>query len=197
MCNASLIHRMCYALLRLACLHDHFLFCFVLIQYGRGRAAGGWKRQKWVFGMLGVKKSDGKSQRPILRLVDRRTRQELVPLLCRHVKMGSYIISDEWRSYRVLNDLGFRHLTVNHSMWYMDPITGNHTQHIERAWRTVKEQVWRQRGNRTEELLSDHLNVIEWHEWIAKKYHSGPLGRILHDIAEMYKHLWNTYTVFH
>ena len=31
-------------------------------------------------------------------------------------------------------------------------------------------------------MLSDHLNVIEWHEWIVKKYHSGPLGRILHDI---------------
>ncbi|XP_056448996.1 uncharacterized protein LOC130384701 [Gadus chalcogrammus] len=44
-------------------------------EYGRGRAAGGWKRKNWVFGMLGVKKSDGKSQRPILRLVDRRTRQ--------------------------------------------------------------------------------------------------------------------------
>ena len=103
--------------------------------------------------------------------------------------MGSTIISDEWRAYRnALTQLGYTHFTVNHSVSYVDAQTGAHTQHIERAWRTVKKNVWRLRGNRTEELLVDHLRVIEWHEWLARKHRKGPLGRIIHDIAVMYGH---------
>ena len=90
-------------------------------------------------------------------------------------------VSDEWRAYRILPALGYDHHTVNHSRWYVDPHTGAHTQHIERAWRTYKEQVWRLRGNRTDSLLSDHLEVIEWNEWLAKKHWDGALGRLIHD----------------
>lgn len=76
-------------------------------------------------------------------------------------------------------------MTVNHSRWYVDPQTGAHT-HIERAWRS-KEQVWRQRGNQTECLLSDHLCLIEWPEWRGRKHKDGPLGRPPHDIAKRYR----------
>ncbi|KAK7938559.1 hypothetical protein WMY93_001885 [Mugilogobius chulae] len=107
-------------------------------KYGRGRMSGAWRRKKWVFGMLGI--NEGKSGRPVLRLVEKRGRQELVPLIAHHVKPGSMILSDEWRAYRVLPELGYNHFTVNHSQWYVDPVTGTHTQHIERAWRKIKEQ---------------------------------------------------------
>ncbi len=59
----------------------------------------------------------------------------------------------------------YQHHTVNHSRWYVDPQTGTHTQHLERAWRSYKEQIWRLRGNRTDSLLSDNLSVIKWNEW--------------------------------
>ncbi|KAK7895263.1 hypothetical protein WMY93_020588 [Mugilogobius chulae] len=101
---------------------------------------------------------------PVLRLVEKRGRQELVPLIAHHVKPGSMILSDEWRAYRVLPELGYNYFTVNHSQcdewrayrvlpelgynyftvnhsqWYVDPVTGTHTQHIEKAWRKIKEQ---------------------------------------------------------
>ncbi|XP_035980583.1 uncharacterized protein LOC118556654 [Fundulus heteroclitus] len=158
-------------------------------KYGRGRMAGGWKRKKWVFGMLGVNRRGKRHAKPVLRLVERRRRRDLVPLIAHHVKVGSTIISDEWRAYRnALPQLGYTHFTVNHSVSYVDAQTGAHTQHIERAWRMVKENVWRLRGNRTEELLVDHLRVIEWYEWLARKHRKGPLGRIIHDIAVMYRH---------
>lgn len=148
---------------------------------------GGWKRRKWVFGMLGVNYQQHKSAKPVLRLVERRTRRELIPLIAHHAKRGSIIISDEWRAYRhALPQLGYRHYTVNHSVAFVDAQTGAHTQHIERAWRTYKENVWRLRGNRTEELLVEHLAVIEWHQWLAKEYHNGPLGRLIHDIGKLY-----------
>ncbi|KAI2645979.1 hypothetical protein H4Q32_025342 [Labeo rohita] len=156
--------------------------------YGRGRMDGGWKRRKWVFGMLGVKYQRHKSAKPVLRLVERRTRRELIPLIAHHAKRGSIIISDEWRAYRhALPQLGYKHYTVNHSVAFVDAQIGAHTQHIERAWRTYKENVWRLRGNRTEELLVDHLAVIERQEWLAKDYHSGPLGRLIHDTGKLYR----------
>lgn len=162
-----------------------FLVAFVF-QYGRGRVAGAWKRKKWVFGMLGVYKR-GTRTKPVLRLVERRTRRDLVPLIAHHARRGSTIISDEWRAYRQLPQLGYRHFTVNHSVSFVDAQTGAHTQHIERAWRTYKERVWRLRGNRTEDLLRDHLAVIEWQEWLGQCHFNGPLGRLFHDIAKFYK----------
>lgn len=40
--------------------------------------AGGWKRKKWVFGMLGVNKRGRGHAKPVLRLVKRRRRRDLV-----------------------------------------------------------------------------------------------------------------------
>ncbi|XP_054589001.1 uncharacterized protein [Nothobranchius furzeri] len=161
------------------------LIVFFLHQYGRGRMAGGWKRRKWVFGMLGIKNQ--RKTRPILRLVEKRSRRHLVPLITLHVRIGSKVISDEWRAYRVLPNLGYGHYTVNHSRWYVDPLTGAHTQHLERAWRSYKERIWRLRGNRNDSLLSEHLTVIEWNEWLAKKHKQGALGRLIYDISKKYR----------
>lgn len=166
--------------------------------------AGGWKRRKWVFGMLGVQSTQmqpgrrqpgqrprgprRRSGKPVLRLVEKRGRRELVPLIAHHVKRGSCVISDEWRAYRnALPQLGYRHFTVNHSVSYVSAETGAHTQHIERAWRSYKETVWRLRGNRTEQLLIDHLYVIEWHAWLGGKHQHGPLGRLLYDMRLKYR----------
>ena len=151
-----------FALCFVLCSHP---FCLLFLitsiqQYGRGRMAGGWKRKKWVFGMLSMRNDGRKKGKPILRLVETRSRRHLLPMITRHVRQGSSIVSDEWRAYRVLPALGYRHFTVNHSRWYVDPRTGAHTQNIERAWRTYKEQIWRLCGNRTESLLSEHLNVM-------------------------------------
>ncbi|KAL7854994.1 hypothetical protein SRHO_G00171840 [Serrasalmus rhombeus] len=71
---------------------------------------------------------------------------------------ASLIIRDEWRAYRgVLTQLGYRHFTVNHSRWFVDPASGAHTQHLKRAWLTYKSTMWQMRGNRTEKLLKEHL----------------------------------------
>ena len=72
---------------------------WIFWQYGRGRMVGGWTRKKWVFGILGVKHT-GQKTKPVLRLVERRTRRELIPLVLHHVRTGSTILTDEWRAYR-------------------------------------------------------------------------------------------------
>jgi hypothetical protein len=40
--------------------------------------------------------------------------------------------------YRDLDSLGFTQRTVNHSIHFVDPHTGNHTNTIQSTWRSVK-----------------------------------------------------------
>lgn len=134
--------------------------------------------------MMGVKKD---RRRPVLKLVEKRSRHHLLPLIRQHVKQGSTIISDQWRTYRnVLGNMGYVHYTVNHSQYFVDPQSGSHTQHLKRAWLSFKEHIWRQRGNRNEALLKEHLAVIEWSYWAGNKHPKGLLGQLFKDIFHAY-----------
>ncbi|XP_028970911.1 uncharacterized protein LOC105030231 isoform X2 [Esox lucius] len=105
-------------------------------KYNRGRIGPTWRREGWVFGMLEVKHN---RRRPILKMVKDRSQETLIPIIRRHVRRGSTILSDCWRAYvRSLNRLGYNHQTVNHTNNFVDPQSGYHTQHIERAWQTIK-----------------------------------------------------------
>lgn len=96
-------------------------------------------------------------------------------------------LTDEWWACcQALPEFGYKHYTVNHSLKYVNADTGCHKQHIGRAWKSYKETIWRLRGNRTEDLLRDHLIMIEWNEWLGKKHYNGPWS-LLHDIAKQYK----------
>ena len=50
---------------------------------------------------------------------------------------GTTIRTYCWAAYD-LADEDFIHETVNHSLYYKDPITGVHTNHIESNWRPLK-----------------------------------------------------------
>lgn len=153
-------------------------------KYGRGRFGRTWNRRKWVFGLLGIREQ---RRRPILRLVEKRSRRHLLPIIRKHVRRGSTIISDQWRAYMgALQNAGYTHFSVNHKRWFVDPQSGGHTQHLERAWGIYKGQIWRLRGNRTEKLLKEHLSVIEWTYWLGKDHREGPLGRLLKDIRQYF-----------
>ncbi|XP_053371606.1 uncharacterized protein LOC128545399 isoform X2 [Clarias gariepinus] len=158
---------------------DESKFCHKR-KYGRGRFGNTWKRKRtWVFGILEIKAA---SRRPILRLVKRRNKETLVPIIKKHVKRESLVVSDEWRAYACLSQEGYKHVRVNHSQNYVDPQTGLHTQNIERAWQTYKREIWRMRGNRSENVLKKQLCFIEWTYWLARRHKHGVLGRLLKDI---------------
>jgi transposase-like protein len=88
---------------------------------------------QWVFG--GIKRGSG---RAFLVPVENRTAATLKTELCKWVESETTVISDCWSAYRDIDSLGYEHRTVNHTLHFVDPDTGAHTNTIESLWRTVK-----------------------------------------------------------
>ncbi|KAL2088678.1 hypothetical protein ACEWY4_015577 [Coilia grayii] len=155
-------------------------------KYHRGRCGNTWRRKRtWVFGMLEV---NGHSRRPILRLVKNRSRRNLLRHIRRHVRTSACIVTDEWRAYKnQLSQYGYRQFSVWHKQNFVNPENNAHTQHIERAWQTYKNQIWRLRGNRTPQSLATHLKMIEWYYWLGNRHRNGVLGRLVHDLKKLQK----------
>ena len=67
--------------------------------------------------------------------VEKRDAATLLPLIYQHVRGPvSTVLSDEWSSYNQLTAItGNTHLAVNHSLHFVDPTTGAHTQSVEAA----------------------------------------------------------------
>ena len=49
-------------------------------------------------------------------------------------------MSDLWRAYGTVNNLGYRHLTVNHRLNFVDPVTHATTNHVESMWCKAKQR---------------------------------------------------------
>ena len=59
------------------------------------------------------------------------------------------------------------HNTVNHSLHFVDPVTGVLTQHVESYWNRVKGKLKRMRGCRATQLPS-YLDEFLWCERYGK-----------------------------
>ena len=115
-----------------------------------------------MFGMVDT------SQTPVLGVmttVAKRDAATLLPIIARHVRPGTIIHSDEWAAYRQVQQLGpvTQHQTVNHSITFVDPTTGVHTQHVESYWNRVKTKFKRMKGVH-EAMLSSYLDEFMWRE---------------------------------
>ena len=147
-------------------------------KYHRGT---GPQTEKWVFGIVDT------SYQPALgymELVDQRDASTLLPIIMAHVLPGTTIHSDEWRAYSSLASHGFTHSTVNHSLNFVDPISGTHTQHVESYWSRAKRKLRRMHGT-SDKLLPSYLDEFMWRECHGKT-HSDAFHNICQCISERY-----------
>ena len=109
----------------------------------------------------------------------------LLPIIQAHVAPGTIIHSDMWRAYNNVETLHnvASHHTVNHSLNFVDPVTGVHTQHVESYWNRSKVKLKRMKGCTAGQLPS-YLDEFMWKEWHGTT--RGCFNTICHDIATQY-----------
>ena len=64
-------------------------------------------------------------------------RQKNIDIIEKWIKPGTTIISDFWKPYDILGNIGYEHLKVNHSIHFVND-DGDHTNKIEGHWRVAK-----------------------------------------------------------
>ena len=126
------------------------------------------------------------SHSPALEIVARRDATTLLPIIQAHVASGTIVHSDEWRAYRRIPSLAqvAAHATVNHSVSFVDPVTGTHTQHVESYWNTANLKLKRMKGCHTHQIPS-YLDEFMWRERFGTT-NSVVWVSILRDIAQQY-----------
>ena len=93
------------------------------------------------------------SKKCFFTTVEDRTAYTLVNIIKQHIKPGTTIISDGWRAY---SSEGFTHLTVNHSVNFVDSDSGAHTNTIESTLRALKKSLPKN-GTKKTQYDSDFL----------------------------------------
>lgn len=115
-------------------------------------------REQWVFG--GVEVGTNTS---FLVPVARRDAATLEPIIMQYILPNTTIISDCWAAYNNISNLpgNYRHITVNHSRNFVDPVTGACTNHIESVWQKAK-QKHKARYGTHRRLLESYLVEFMW-----------------------------------
>ena len=99
------------------------------------------------------------------------------------LRMEALMILLRWFAYpnNCLQNKGYQHLTVNHSLNFVDPDTGAHTPGIENAWWEVKRSM--PRTGTSKDLFDRYLQ-----EWLWRQHYKGdPFGNIIEHMANLYK----------
>jgi len=116
-------------------------------KYNRRRFTG----EQWLFG--GVERGSNKC---FLIPVEHRNADTLLPIIQNFVMPGTIVMSDLWAAYNGITNLpeGYQHLTVNHSVNFVDPDSGACTNTIESTWQKFKHEHKKRYGTQRSTLLS-------------------------------------------
>ncbi|KII65103.1 hypothetical protein RF11_16129 [Thelohanellus kitauei] len=124
------------------------------------------RRQRWVLGMYDVTSKIG-----IVISIPNRKAQTITDLIMRHVSGGSIIHTDGFSSYKGLEELQidppYVHQSVNHKIFFKDPLTGAHTNNVEAYWAAIKKS-FKRGGQTRRSLLQSKIDEKMWRERFAK-----------------------------
>ncbi len=124
-------------------------------KYHRGRAS---YKSLWVFDLVDTSSFPGIGY---MEIVNARNCDTLLPIIQKVVLQGTTIHSDQWKAYaKIEQTLGLSHATVNHSVNFVDPVTGAHTQAIESYWNKHKIRIKSMLGcNRVLKFIPARIHV--------------------------------------
>lgn len=124
-------------------------------QIGRRKAhRGRIPREMWIVGGL---LRDSNPQQIFMEVVPKRNRRTLQPLLQRHIRLGTRVITDGWGAYSGLSNLGYRHDVVNHTVNFISPDDPSiHTQGIENVWGCLR-RFLRSKGTYTRRDINGYM----------------------------------------
>ncbi len=109
---------------------------FAKVKHFRGKDLK--RKQLWVFGM-----KERESGKTYMEIVKTRNAATLLKIIYERCHPRTVIYSDLWSAYRSIAflDKDFVHMTVNHSLHFVDPQTKVHTNGIESVWRIAKKKI--------------------------------------------------------
>ena len=84
-----------------------------------------------------------------------------MPIIRNYILPGTTIISDLWGANNTLNNDGYYHLTVNHSINFVDPQTYACTNTIESVWSHAKKRNNIENGT-ARNMLDSYLIEFMW-----------------------------------
>ena len=115
-----------------------------------------------MFGMVDTSQSLAPG---VMVTVPDRSAQTLLPIMQRHLRSGTIVHSDSWAAYRNVQQLTpvAQHDTVNHSLNFVDPMSGTHTQNVESYWNRVKTKFKRMKGVH-ESMSTSYMDEFMWRE---------------------------------
>ena len=121
------------------------------------------ERQNNKSGFLGKVDTSYVPTRGYMEIVAQRGKATFLYTIQRICLPGTIIYSDKWAAYRDITGLGFQYYTVNHSLNFVNPDNGVHTQHIESYWNKNKIYIKKMKGVKKKDLNS-YLAEYMWRE---------------------------------
>ena len=111
----------------------------------------------WILG--GVEKTPERGV--FIQIVDSRDQVTLIGLIKQHVHPGSIVRTDLWKGYKnLMREMDVIHETVNHKLYFKDPVTQVHTNTIEGTWAGIKVNI--SASQRTKKYIKEHLATFLW-----------------------------------
>lgn len=129
-------------------------------KYNKGHKVEG----SWVIG--GIERSKLKTKIKnenkslFLLPIEKRNVNDIDVIIKKYVKRGTTIYTDLWKGYNNLKNIGYKHMTVNHSKNFKDPATNVHTNTIEGTWNGLKQSIPPRNRNKKDILL--FLREYQW-----------------------------------
>ena len=133
--------------------------------------------QQWVFGGIDTTTNEG-----FLVAVPQRNAATLLPIIQQFIRPGTTVVSDLWAAYNTIGNIGYRHLTVNHQVNFVNPVTGAHTNTVENMWMRAKRRNKRECGT-ARGMVDTYLVEFMW----RLKFGEDPFDNIIKGIRRVYR----------